>query len=182
MMEWIPCWSISMWIHFSLSSSVNIMLLTKTLGYVEYFCSFWRWGLRLPHRPQDKSERETWMRLENVSSCVEMIKIISPYIIYNESVGALLGQLRSPLIMKHCTSDNDGPFEWLGLGRTNFWFDWNDLIYTQINPGPGWKCAFAWWKILDWNAGEKMAPEAVLKGVLVSLVMHNSLGRLLKVH
>lgn len=83
------------------------------------------------------------MRLENVSSCVEMIKIISPYIIYNESVGALLGQLRSPLIMKHCTSDNDGPFEWLGLGRTNFWFDWNDLIYTQINPGPGWKCAFA---------------------------------------
>lgn len=38
--------------------------------------------------------------------------------------------------MKHFTSDNDGSFELLGLGRNNFWFDWKDVIYTQVNPGP----------------------------------------------
>lgn len=55
---------------------------------------------------------------------------------YNGSVGTLLGQPRSPLIMQHCTSDNDGPFELLGHESTNLEFNWNDLIYTQINPGP----------------------------------------------
>lgn len=49
---------------------------------------------------------------------------------YNESVGTLLGQPRSPLIMQHCTSDNDRPFELLGHERTNLEFDWNNLIYT----------------------------------------------------
>lgn len=65
-----------------------------------------------------------------------MIKIISPYIIHNKSGGTLLRQPRNPLIMKHFTSDNDGSFELLGLGRNNFWFDWKDVIYTQVNPGP----------------------------------------------
>lgn len=51
------------------------------------------------------------MRLGNVCSCVEVIKIISLYIIHKESVGALLGQQRSPSMMKHCTSDSEGSFE-----------------------------------------------------------------------
>ena len=134
--------------HFSFSSSVNNMLLTSTLSNVEYFCSCWRWGLCLTHRPQAKSERETWMRLGNVCSYSEMIKIISPYIIHNKSVGTLLRQLGNPLIMKHFTSDNNGSFELLDLGRNNFWFDWKDLIYTQINPGQDWKCIFARWEYL----------------------------------
>lgn len=127
MMEWIQCWSISMWIHFSLSSSVNTMLLTSTLSNVEYFCSCWRWGLCHPHRPQDKSERETWTRLGNVCSCVEMIKIISPYIAHNESVGTLLEQPRSPLIMKHWPLTVMGLLDywenWFLL-----WLEWSDLL------------------------------------------------------
>lgn len=55
------------------------------------------------------------------------------------------------------------------LGRNSFWFDWKELISTQVNPALDWKQIFALGGIctvLDTDVGEGMAPAAVLKGGL----------------